>query len=103
MRPSTDPSLARKAARLAFAALAVAAVLLAGRAIVAQWNAFRASGAHLEPRWALLGASSLVVLVTYALLIETWRRTVRAWDSELPFRRAARIWCISNLARYLPG
>lgn len=83
--------------------LAVAAVLLAGRAIVAQWIAFRASGAHLEPRWTLVGASSLVVLVTYALLIETWRRTVRAWDSEIAFTRAARIWCISNLGRYLPG
>jgi glycosyltransferase 2 family protein len=83
--------------------LAAVAVLLAGQAIVAQWNAFRASGAHLEPRWALVGASSLLVLLTYALLIETWRRTVRAWDSELSFTRAARIWCISNLGRYLPG
>lgn len=88
---------------MAFALLAVAAVLLAGRAIVAQWGAFRTSGASLQPRWALIGASSLVVLVTYALLIETWRRTVRAWDSELPFGRAARIWSISNLGRYLPG
>lgn len=95
--------MARKATRLAFALLAIAAVLLAGRSIALQWGAFRASGAHLQPRWALVGASSLIVLVTYALLIETWRRTVQAWDSELRFASAARIWCISNLGRYLPG
>lgn len=93
----------RKATQFVFLVLAVAAVTLAGRAIVDQWQAFRASGARLAPRWSLVTASSLLVLVAYAVLVETWRRTVRAWDSELPWRQAARIWFISNLGRYLPG
>jgi len=89
--------------RIAFAILAVLAVGLAGREIVDQWRAFRASGAELEPRWHVIGASSLIVLAAYAVLVETWRRTVRAWDAELSWFDAARIWFISNLGRYLPG
>ncbi|MEP7384703.1 MAG: lysylphosphatidylglycerol synthase domain-containing protein, partial [Gemmatimonadota bacterium] len=92
-----------KSWRLAFAVLAVLAAGLAGREILTQWRAFRASGAHLEPRWSLIVGSSLVVLLAYAVLVETWRRTVRAWDAELPWIEAARIWFISNLGRYLPG
>lgn len=83
--------------------LGAAAVLLAARAIVGQWHAFRDSGAHLTPRWSLIALSSGIVLVAYAVLVETWRRTVRAWDNELPWSQAARIWFISNLGRYLPG
>ncbi|HNV73522.1 MAG: flippase-like domain-containing protein [Gemmatimonadetes bacterium] len=93
----------RSATRLVFALLAVAAVLLAARAIASQWRAFRDSGAHLSPRWSLIALSSVLVLVAYAVLVETWRRTVRAWDAELPWGEAARIWFISNLGRYLPG
>lgn len=103
MPPSTDRSLRGKVARAVFALLATAAVVLAGQAIVAQWRAFRASGARLEPRWELIALSSAVVLVAYAVLVETWRRTVRSWDAELPWLAAARIWFISNLGRYLPG
>jgi hypothetical protein len=95
--------LRRSATRLVFALLAVAAVLLAARAIASQWRAFRDSGAHLSPRWSLIALSSVLVLVAYAVLVETWRRTVRAWDAELPWGEAARIWFISNLGRYLPG
>ncbi len=91
------------ALRIAFALLALAAVVLAGRAIVAQWRTFVASGAHLAPRWPLILLSSGIVLVAYAVLIETWRRTVRAWDADIPWSQAARIWFISNLGRYLPG
>jgi glycosyltransferase 2 family protein len=83
--------------------LAVAAIAFAARTIAAQWQAFRASGAELEPRWLLVVASSAIVFVAYAILIETWRRTVRAWDNELPWTDAARIWFISNLGRYIPG
>lgn len=89
--------------RLGLATLALAAVVLAGRAILIQWRVFAASGARLEPRWPLIALSSLIVLVAYAVLVETWRRTVRAWDAEIPWSDAARIWFISNLGRYLPG
>ncbi len=45
----------------------------------------------------------MVVFLAYALLIETWRRTVAAWGERLAWTDAARIWFISNLGRYLPG
>jgi len=91
------------AARVVFALLAVAAVAIAARTIAGQWSAFRASGAVLHPDPTLIALSSAIVFVSYAVLVETWRRTVRAWDSDLAWWDAARIWFISNLARYLPG
>lgn len=103
MPPSTALSLRRKGWQIAFAILAVAAVGLATREIVAQWHAFRASGAELTPRWSLVALSSAIVLVAYGILVETWRRMVRAWDADIPWTEAARIWFISNLGRYLPG
>jgi hypothetical protein len=47
--------------------------------------------------------ATALVLVTYALLIEGWRRILVAWDSHLPFSVASRIWFLSNLGKYVPG
>ncbi|HEY0777515.1 MAG TPA: hypothetical protein VGD56_06065, partial [Gemmatirosa sp.] len=44
-----------------------------------------------------------LVLVTYALLIEAWRRLLQGWGGRLAFWDGARIWTVSNLARYVPG
>jgi len=56
----------------------------------------------------VLIASVAVVLLIYALLVETWRRIVVNWDrtrtpTHFGFWTAARIWSISNLGRYVPG
>ena len=93
----------RNATRLLLALLTLVAVGLAGWNILTQWRAFRASGAHLVLQWPLILLSSALVATAYAVLIETWRRTVRSWDAELPWGVAARIWFVSNLGRYLPG
>lgn len=75
-----------------------------GKGLVEQWKTFRAAPTvELHPRWALIALSCIVVLATYAILIETWRRMVVAWGEALPFGDAARMWFISNLARNLPG
>lgn len=103
MRSSTDRSPRVSAGRVIFALLAIAAVALAARDIAGQWRSFRASGESLHVHWPSILASSGIVLVAYAVLIETWRRVVRAWASELPFVDAARIWFVSNLGRYIPG
>lgn len=102
--PSSIAASSRGSARrVLFAALAVLAIALAGREIVRQWGEFRASGAHLRLRPALLALSGACVLVAWAILIETWRRVVMAWGSRLEIGAAARIWFISNLGRYVPG
>ncbi|MEO6878162.1 MAG: hypothetical protein ABI205_06740 [Gemmatimonadaceae bacterium] len=51
----------------------------------------------------MIALSCVVILATYAVLIETWRRMVVAWGEELSFGDAAHIWFVSSLARYLPG
>ena len=68
-----------------------------------QWAQVRPRIAGLSPRWTLVVASSLLVLATYALLVETWRRMLHAWGFDLPRGEAARIWFVSNLGRYVPG
>jgi hypothetical protein len=83
--------------------LAAVSVWLAARDIVTQWRLFRSTGARLSLDWGLILLSAAIVVGSYAVLIETWRRTVGAWGEELAWGAAARIWFISNLGRYLPG
>ncbi|HSU93510.1 MAG TPA: lysylphosphatidylglycerol synthase domain-containing protein [Gemmatimonadaceae bacterium] len=84
-------------------ALAAIVVALVARKIVAQWGAVQLALAEARPNWLALAASGVVVLATYAVLIETWRVILRGWQHEIPFVDAARIWTISNLGKYLPG
>jgi uncharacterized membrane protein YbhN (UPF0104 family) len=56
-----------------------------------------------HPQWSLVAGASTIVLLTYALLIEGWRRVLGALGGALTFLDAARIWFVSNLARLLPG
>ena len=56
-----------------------------------------------HPRWSLVAAASAIMLFTYALLIEGWRRVLAALGGSLALPDAARIWFVSNLARLLPG
>jgi uncharacterized membrane protein YbhN (UPF0104 family) len=68
-----------------------------------QWGELAATARDLEPRWGLIVASGVVVLLTYAVLIQTWRVVVMGWGQRLDYLDAARIWTVSNLGRYLPG
>jgi uncharacterized membrane protein YbhN (UPF0104 family) len=56
-----------------------------------------------HPRWALVALASLLTLGAYAVLIESWRRTLGELGGPLAAADAAVIWFGSNLARYLPG
>lgn len=86
--------------QLTLAAIIVALVV---RRIVAEWGAVTLALDQARPNWLALCASGLVVLATYAVLIETWRVVLRGWQHDIPFLDAARIWTISNLGKYLPG
>src|SRR5512140_1116228 len=86
--------------QLALAAIIVALVV---RRIVAEWGAVTLALDQTRPNWLALCASVLVVLATYAVLIETWRVVLRGWQHDIPFLDAARIWTVSNLGKYLPG
>jgi hypothetical protein len=68
-----------------------------------QWRELRDTPLVVAPRWPLIVLSAVVVLATYALLIETWRRILLAWGERLDYGQAARIWFVSNLGKYVPG
>ncbi len=87
---------------LQFILLAVLLALIA-REIVAQADELRATAADLTINWWLLAAASVIVLLTHAALIQSWRLLTTGWGSSLRFGAAVRIWTIANLGRYVPG
>ena len=83
--------------------LAAIVLVLVLRKLAEEWGAVKLALDQARPNWLALAASGLIVLATYAILIETWRVLLRGWQHEIPFVDAARIWTISNLGKYLPG
>ena len=59
--------------------------------------------ARTDLRWDLVILAGAVVLGTYALLVEGWRQVLAALGGSLGRADAARVWFVSNLARYMPG
>ncbi len=87
---------------LQFALLAVILALV-GRELLRMREELRASAAALDIQWSLVAAASLIVLATYAALIQSWRLLMAGWGSTISYRSAVRIWTIANLGRYVPG
>lgn len=73
------------------------------RSVGRNWDAIRRGGAELHIDPVALAAAAGIVLATYALLIGAWRAVLLGWGERLRYPDAARIWCLSNLARYVPG
>ena len=67
------------------------------------WQDVRALQLTLTPTWGRVAYSALIVLLSYAVLISTWRAMVRAWGASIAIGESARIWFVSNLGRYVPG
>jgi len=91
---------------LSWGAQALAALVvgvMVWRAIARNWDEFRSLHVTLalKPGWIAL--SVLFVFLTYAIQIESWRRILAGWAQPLAYARAARIWLLVNLGRYVPG
>ncbi len=102
----TDRFLAptrRKLFKFAQWIFAAAVLFFAARSLATQWTRVQPRLSHIQFGWQWIGVATMLVLLTYALLIEGWRRVLGAWDSHLPFPQAARIWFLSNLGKYVPG
>lgn len=93
----------RKALRYLSWALAAAVVIIVGRDLAHGLSELRAHPLQRAPKWGLVLLSGAVFLSGHAVLVQTWRSMLACWDARLPFWSAARIWSVSNLARYLPG
>jgi uncharacterized membrane protein YbhN (UPF0104 family) len=84
--------------------IAVVGVLVfVGLRIADQWTDLSTLPSNIHIDYALLAASGAAVLASYAVLIWTWQRMVRAWGEQIGFGVATRIWFVSNLGRYIPG
>lgn len=93
----------RRALQVAQWLFAILVVFFAGRAVAREWQTVGHRFADLRPGWIALIAASAIVLATYFFLVETWRRVLAAWDVELGWGTAARIWFVSSLGKYIPG
>ena len=84
-------------------AFTLAVLLFVSIKLAQQWPAVRDALASARPIWTALASSCVMVLLTYAMLVETWRIVLVGWGHHLPYWEAARIWTISNLGKYIPG
>ena len=82
---------------------AAAIVWFAVRALRGQWANAGERLAAVRPQWSWIALATVIVFLTYWLLIETWRRIVEASGEKLAPNDAARIWFVSNLGKYVPG
>jgi hypothetical protein len=73
------------------------------RSVAGNLAKFTSLEVPLEFRLQWIALAALLVWGTYFLLIIAWRMVLGGWHQHLPLRSAARIWCVSNLGRYLPG
>jgi len=87
------------------AQLVIAGVVVAmvWRTFAANWREFTSLHVALAPKPGWIALSVLAVLATYAIQIESWRRILAGWGQRLAYGRAARIWLLVNLGRYIPG
>lgn len=83
--------------------LAALVVGFVGRSVAGNWSEIRHAGAAIDLNARALAVSAGIILATYAMLISAWRAVLLGWGERLRYPEAARIWCLSNLARYLPG
>ncbi len=84
--------------RMAFIILSLGFLAAVLRAYSADIRAFR-----LQLSWNWLGVSILGLFPCMLLEVALWRRLLLELGHELPLRRAAGVWFLSNLARYVPG
>jgi uncharacterized membrane protein YbhN (UPF0104 family) len=84
-------------------ALTLVVVAFAGWYLWKQWTRATDDGLTFDFQSGWLVAASAVILATFTLLIETWRRVLQELGSSIAFRTAARIWFVSNLGKYVPG
>ena len=89
--------------RLVQLALTLVFVVFAAWYLWRQWSSAADARVRLrfDPAW--LALASVIVLATYALLIETWRRVLAALGAPVAFAPAAVVWFVSNLGKYVPG
>jgi len=83
--------------------VAAVVVYFLGRYVVRYWDQLRHTGDAIDIHPGYLAAAAAIILATYAMLIVAWDAVLRGWGERLDYPSAARIWCLSNLGKYVPG
>jgi glycosyltransferase 2 family protein len=89
--------------RGAQAAVGLAIVGFAIRALARSWDQLRSQPLEWQPRPGWLVLSLMLVWLMYVLLIFGWRSVLKGWGQRLDGWSAARIWILSGLGKYVPG
>ena len=84
-------------------ALALVILIVAGRSVIANWSRLTAQPVAWRVSPVLIVGSLLVTWLMYFVLIQAWRVMLTGWGQSLPLGRAARIWTVSSLGKYVPG
>ena len=71
------------------------------RTASASWGTIALSDLH--PAWLPILAASVLTAATYLFLVFLWVVSLRWWQERFPYLEAARVWFVSNLARFIPG
>jgi glycosyltransferase 2 family protein len=83
--------------------LAVVVAWFVWKTLASHWTDFRSLSFSGRVRIPQIVAAAVAVWAAYALLVVAWRVVLRGWGAYLRLPSAIRIWCVSNLGRYLPG
>lgn len=81
----------------------VVALWYAGSRLADQWTEAEGALRQLTPRPLPILAATLLVLATYALLVQLWRLVLVRWGARLAFVDAVHVWSVANLGRWVPG
>jgi hypothetical protein len=86
-------------------ALRVGALLVAlgflGALVVSQWQALQSFNWSFRPQW--LALSFLGLILAWVLELSIWRFILASLGGSLRWARAAQVWFLSNIVRYIPG
>lgn len=69
--------------------------------VASQWQALQAFEWTVRPVW--LAASVAGLLAAWLLELSVWRFLLASLGGHLRWRRAAQVWFLSNIVRYIPG
>jgi uncharacterized membrane protein YbhN (UPF0104 family) len=89
--------------RIAQPVFLVLTLFYVARGLYLRWDEVRDAARTSDVQWGWIVLSSVIVLATYAILVESWRLIIRSTGASIRYGTAVQIWTAANLGRYLPG
>ncbi|MFC6080861.1 lysylphosphatidylglycerol synthase domain-containing protein [Sphaerisporangium aureirubrum] len=90
-----------RSSRLLRVGLAVVALGFLGYGLAANWSATAAALGRLS--WGTVAGAVAAVLAGVGCMLVAWRAVLAGLGSPLPLRVAAKVMCLGQLGKYVPG